>query len=188
MLLKFLSIPPDVEIQRKLTSTRIDEWIRDDIFRFRWWFLIALFIVAVVLWWKMVDKTRLLEISLYASLTTIIALGLDEIGDEFCLWYYPTDIIPVFPPLTSVDLACLPFIYSITYQHFKTWKSFLFATLVMSAIFCFILEPILVWGGFYQPLKWKYYYGFPIYTIIALCIRLAVVKSISIVKKSKEQT
>lgn len=124
MLFTVSDIPADVEIQRQLTSLRIDEWLRQDVFHFRWWFLLVLFIVSVLVWWKMVDKTRLHEISLYAALTTIITIGINEYGEELTLWDYPTDIIPIFQPLSSLNLASLPMIYSLVYQYFGTWKSF----------------------------------------------------------------
>jgi hypothetical protein len=187
MLLTIYNIPPDVDIQRKLTSIRIDVWLREDVFHFRWWFLLAAFLVSLIIWWKMIDKTRLCEIVLYTAIIMLITLALDEIGEEFCLWDYPTDIIPVFPPLTSVDLASLPMIYSIIYQNFKTWKSLICASLVMATIFCFIFEPILVWSGFYQVLTWKYYYGFPIYTLMALGVRLVVTKIFTIAEKTQRK-
>jgi hypothetical protein len=179
-------IPYDVEIQRELTSLRIEEWLRSGLFHFRWWFLLALFFVSIIAWWKLVDKKRLHEISLCTALIIIITLVLDELGEELTLWDYPIDIIPVFPPLTAIDLASLPIIYSLIYQYFGTWKSFLWATFIMATVFCFIFEPILVWGGFYQLLSWKYYYGFPIYSGMAIFIRFVVIKTLAYTEKFKK--
>lgn len=186
MLFKTPDISADVEIQKHLTAVRVNEWLKEDLFHFKWWFLLAFFIVSVFIWWKLVDKSRLNEISLYAAFTVIITLGLDEFGDELGMWDYPVDILPIFPPLTAVDLVSLPMIYSLIYQRFKTWKSFLSATLIMAIIFCFILEPILKKGGFYQLLKWKYYYGFPIYIAISVILRLIVIKILAIAEVSND--
>lgn len=169
-----------VELQILLTDMRIDQWLQENIFHFRWWFLLGLFALSAFLWWKLVDRKRLPEIVLYMGLTTIITLVLDEYGEELCLWDYPTDIIPIFPPLTAINLASLPIIYSLVYQYFRTWKSFFRAIVIMAAIFCFVFEPILVWGDLYQLLKWRYYYGFPIYIAMGLIIRWIVVKLYSI--------
>lgn len=187
MLFTVSGIPADVEIQKHLTSLRIEEWLREDLFHFRWWFLLSLFIVSVFIWWKMVDKRRLHEITLYAMLTTLMTLILDEFGEELTLWDYPTDIIPIFPPLTAVDLASLPTIYSLIYQYFGTWKSFIWATIVMAAIFSFVFEPILVLGKFYHLIKWKYYYGFPIYTALAIFIRFLTIKIYSFAEEFKRK-
>lgn len=174
-----------IELQRLLTQLRISEWLESDLFHFRWFFLIGVFVFSALVWCKLVDKSRLPEIALHAGITAAITLILDEIGEELTLWEYPADIIAIFPPLSAVDLASLPMIYSLIYQYCATWKSFLQTTLIMSIIFCFILEPLLVWSGFYQLLKWRYYYGFPIYMLMAVSIKWLVMKIYAVAEKNK---
>jgi hypothetical protein len=178
-------IPKDVKIQRQLTTIHVNEWWQDDIFHFRWWFLLALIIVLLLVWWMMLDKSRLHEICLYAVLAAIIFMGLNEYGEELTLWDYPTDIIAIFPPLSSINVISLPLIYSIVYQHFKINKKFILATVITSAIICFIFEPILSWGGFYQLLKWQYYFSFLIYVVISISIRAITIKINAITEKWK---
>lgn len=179
--------PSEIELQKMLTHLRITSWIEEDLFHIRWWFLLFVFFFFILIWWKMVDKARLQEISLYLLTTTIICLGLDEYGEELTLWYYPVDILPIFPPLTAVDLASLPIIYSLIYQRYKPWKQFILATIIMAAIFAFILEPALVFGEFYTLHKWKYYYSFPIYIVMALGIKWIVEKINLITERSKNR-
>lgn len=176
MFLTIKTTPPDVEIQKYLTSLHIEEWLRDDVFHFKWWVLLCLMIVAVLLWWNKLDKSRLPETCLYAALTTIIVMGIFEWGNELTLWDFPVDIIPIFPPLSSINLISLPLIYSLTYQYFKTWKAFFIAAAIISVVVCFIIEPMLAWAGLYQLLHWKHYYGFPIYALMAISIKVVVDK------------
>ncbi|EGO63115.1 CBO0543 family protein [Acetonema longum] len=176
-----------VELQKLLTNMRIEQWLQDDVFHFRWWLLLGQFAFSAFLWFKLVDKSRFPEMVLYMGFITIITLVLDELGEELSLWDYPVDLVPIFPPLTAVDLASLPIIYTLIYQYFGTWKSFFWATLIMATIFCFIFEPILVWGGVYQTLKWKYYYGFPIYVTMALCVRWMVKMIYAIAEGAEEK-
>lgn len=170
------------EVQILLTSTRFDEWMRNDVFSFRWWFLLAIFAISAYAWWKTIDRSRFKEIILYTALITILTLVLDELGEELALWDYPTDLFPLFPPLTAIDLACLPMIYSLIYQYFRPWKHFIIATAVMAAIFSFALEPLFVWGGIYQTLSWHYAYGFPIYVAMAIGVKAAVIKIYTIME------
>jgi hypothetical protein len=163
-----------IEVQKQLTSARLDEWMHNELFHLRWWFLLVLFIVSAYLWWKIVDKSRLYEIVLYSALIIISIIVLDELGEELTLWDYPYDLLPLFPPLFSVDLASLPIVYSLVYQYFRTWRSFMIASVVMAGIFCFLLEPLLVLSGVYQMLKWKSYYGFPIYIFLAISAKVLV--------------
>jgi len=174
---------PDVEVQWELTVARFGEWIKTDVFRFRWWLMLGLFIVTAYVWWKQVDKLRLTEIILYATIITIIILVLDELGEELTLWYYTTDLIPIFPPISAIDLSCMPIAYAIVYQYFRTWKSFIITSFFMSAIFCFVFEPIFVWSGVYQMITWKSYYGFPIYIFMAIIGKAIVSKIYSIASK-----
>lgn len=187
MFLAVTVTPPDVEIQRQLTSMHIDQWIREDVFEFRWWLLLALLALFLFLWWKTADKSRLPEIILYVALATIVVMAKVEYGEELTLWDYPTDIIPVFPPLTSINLLSLPLIYSLIYQYFTTRKSFIWATLIITAVICFVMEPLMEWGGLYELLHWQYYLNYPLYAAMAIGIRAATNKICAITKKAAQQ-
>lgn len=179
-----LDISPSVDLQQKLLSVRFEEWLNNDVFHFRWFAMIVLFITSVYFWWKLVDKSRLNEILLYTLIITIIIIILDELGEELTLWDYTTDLFPLFPPITAINLASMPGVYSLLYQCFTKWKGFIIATIIMGLVFCFVFEPIFVWLGVYQLLKWKSYYGFPIYTGMALISKVVVNKIYSISQKT----
>lgn len=185
MFSKVLEIPKSVIIQKYLTSLHIEEWLKQDVFHFRWWCLLCLIFIMFIIWWILVDKSRIPEICLYLTLATIIFMGLHEYGEELTLWDYPTDIIAIFPPLSSINLLSMPLVYSLVYQHYKTKKSFLWATSIITALICFIIDPILTWGGFYQLLHWKYYYNFLIYVPIAILLRFIVIKICNITVKHR---
>jgi hypothetical protein len=172
----FSEINKDVGIQKHLTSMHIDSWLKEDVFKLRWWLLIAFILITIFVWWYLLDKLRAHEVCLYVVLAIIIALGIREYGEELTLWDYPTDIIPIFPPLTSINLMALPLIYSLIYQYFSTKKSFFWATIIATAIFCFILEPLFSLGDFYKLIHWEYYYSFFLYTLMAIFIRKLVIK------------
>lgn len=182
-----LDIPKDVEIQRHLTALHIDEWLKEDLFHFRWWLLIFLIIVIFIVWWIMLDKSRLLEICLYAALATILFMGVQEYGEELTLWEDLNDVIPIFPPLSSINLICLPLIFSLVYQHYKKRDSFILAAIIASAAICFIIEPLLTLGGYYVLLKWQYYYSFPLYAAVAIGVRLIVIKIFAVTRESKRE-
>ncbi len=186
MLLTVTGIPADIGIQQKLTSMHVEEWLNEDVLRIRWWLLLVMLAVFAYAWWKLADKSLLPEVVLYAALTTIFVMAIVEYGEELTLWDYPVDILPIFPPLSSVNLISLPLIYSLVYQYFKTWKSFLTAALISTAIICFIIEPLLAWGEFYQLLKWKYYYSYPLYLATAISVRALISKINSITARNQK--
>lgn len=159
-----------VQDQWQLSLTRIAEW-KNELFSFNWWVLLVLFLINFVLWIKLADKRRLSELALHTALIIIWVIVLDELGEEGYLWYYTADIIPLFPPITAIDITCLPLLYMLIYQYTKRWPSFLVATAVMSVIFCFVFEPIFVWSGIYKMITWKSWYGLPIYFFIGVASR-----------------
>lgn len=160
---------PLVEDQWKLTAARFQEWVQNELFSVKWWILLAFFLFTAWLWWKKADKKRLPELVLFTVVTSIIIIALDEFGDEQTLWYYPVDIFPLFPPMSAMNMSCLPCAYMLLYQSTKTWKTFLILSGIMSLVFVFIVEPLFIWGGLFTNLdRWESLYGLPIYFLIAV--------------------
>ena len=177
-------MPESVEIQKHLSSIHIDEWKKYDFLHARWWILIGLLLIAILIWWILLDKSRIKEVCLYAFLALIVMLTLREYGEELILWDYPTDVIPIFPPLSSINLLILPLSYSLIYQYYGTKRRFIWAALFITAIKCFIIEPIFVWGNLYELLNWQHYYNFPLFFAAALFIRYLTIKIYKIENKS----
>lgn len=188
MLLAVTGMPIESEIQRLLTATHIDDWLREDVFQLKWWLLLSFSIFAVSLWWKLLNKKRLPEIALYAVLATIIIMGVDEYGTELILWDYPIYLLPIFPTVTAVNLALFPMIFSLVYQKFMTWKSYICASLVTAGLLAFIIEPLLTYGSFYQLLNWTYYYSFLLYIAIALLLKGLLSKVYALTAKAQKQS
>lgn len=164
-------IPEEVTIQNQLTDVRINEWLSEEFLKPKWWALILI-----------VNRTVNRQISLILDLS-IIFMGIDEYGEELVLWDYPIDIIPLFPPLSSINLISIPLIYSQIYQHFKQ-KKFIYAVLISSAVICFVAEPLLTFFGYYDLINWHYYESYPIYVVVTLCTKGIVQKIMYISNKS----
>jgi len=187
----FPTSPTDEQIAyflKHLSYSRIDNWLDTDFNTIRWWVEVVLFIISLIVWWKLVDRKRLLELTFYGFTIMTACIGLDEIGYEIGLWYYPIDLVPLFPPSSVIDYIMLPIIYALVYQYCRSWQSFTFAIFLLAGLFCFILEPLLVMFGFYVPIKWKFYYGFPIYIAIGIIMKMIVEKIKVIMANSHEQS
>jgi len=185
MLLSVTGLAVEVEIQKMLTSTHIEKWLQQDVFHFKWWFLLGLFTLTIVLWWKLLNKTRIPEVLLYTVLATIVMMGIDECSEELILWVYPIYLFPVFPVITAINLLFVPLALSLTYQNFPTWKGFGSAAIIIAGLLSFIFEPALAWADFYLLLNWNYGYSFLLYISVALVIRGAVVLIFSIAENAQ---
>jgi len=157
-----------LELQRQLRDKSISYWTEHVFNTWQWWLNIATLILPLILWWKLVDKKRLMEIVIYGFLASAFAVFFDITGETMVLWEYPYLVFPMDYILIDTDYSVLPIAYMLVYQYFSSWKGFISANIVLSAIFSFLAEPLLVWMGLYEIHGWKYIYSFPIYVAIAI--------------------
>lgn len=168
---------------KELNQMMLEEWKNYFIFTGEWWILLILSIVPWGLWWRILDKKRMIEILLFGLFVIIITTFLDVLGWNLSQWYYPNTLLPLCTPLLPINFALFPVIYMLIFQYFPKWKSFLVAVMIMSAVFSFILEPLSEWMNFYQALKWKHIYSFPSYILIGFSLKLLVEKILKVHKK-----
>jgi hypothetical protein len=176
-----------VEMTRHLTQARIENWLGECFGTWPWWFLVALQIIPWLVWFKLVEKRKIVEFSLFGLIIIVVTNTLDELGFVLSLWYYPLKVIPIIPRLTSIDCSILPVAYMLIYQYFSEWKSFFRVMAVASAFFSFIAEPLMTFLGFYQPLTWKHYYSYPIYIVLALACKWLTRIIIDMEDRTKEK-
>ncbi|MFD2216663.1 CBO0543 family protein [Metabacillus endolithicus] len=168
-----------METQVKLSKIRWDYWRDDIIFSYQWWFLIITFVILFIVWIRLLDKRRLLTILLFGFITLNIVTFLDTLGGELQIWEYPKMILPWGPRILCIDLM-ISIYFMLLYQFFTKWRSYIFASIILSAIFSFIFEPIAILLGIYIQLSWSHFYSFPIYILLAISIKWIVEKLIKI--------
>ncbi|OEH87040.1 hypothetical protein BHU72_00835 [Desulfuribacillus stibiiarsenatis] len=166
---------PDYELVKEmkwqLWVVSLNHWYFDDIRKWTWWLSLAFTVVPLYIWWKVVDKKRLLEIVIIGLLANITSSFLDIVGSEAVLWGYPDRLFPNLPRVLPVDFTVIPVTYMLIYQYFPTWKHYIIAIVSMSLLFSFVAEPILVAIGLYEIYYWEYIYSFPIYIAMGIVIR-----------------
>lgn len=167
----------EVEKAKKhLSQLNWEYWRHENLFTFNWWLLVILTIVCFVVWWIMVDKSRLSIIMLYGRFVSGICLFGDLMGSQHMLWSYSTTVFPLVDPIVVTDAVMLPCIYSLVYQKFTTWGRFFIALIIMSTGFSFVFESVMVWMKIYVPHHWRHVYSFPIYIVIGLLVKWLVEK------------
>lgn len=155
-------------MQIQLRDVSMNYWTEHVFNTWQWWFNIAALLLPVILWWKLVDKKKLMEIIVYGFMVSAFAIYFDTIGETSVLWEYPYLIIPLDYILIDVDYAIMPVLYMLAYQYFPTWKGYTAANIVLSASYAFLAEPLFVKLGLYEMHGWKFIYSFPIYVVIAI--------------------
>ena len=162
------------KLQEQLREASFEHYFRYELFSGVWWLLIALLIIPLIVWWKLVDKKRLLQICMFGLLTGLLCTFLDVIGIDYVLWKYPRHVLPQTALLLPVDFVILPVIQMYVYQKWPTWGKFVLGSIVSAAIQAFIAEPLAILIGQYKLISWKLIYSFPIYVFLDVTIKFIV--------------
>lgn len=163
-----------LKLKEQLRDAAFQHFFSFELFSWVWWLLIALIIVPLIVWWLLVDKKRLLEISMFGLLIGVSSTFLDVMGSDYVLWMYPIHIIPMTAILVPVDFVVLPVIQMYVYQKCLKWGRFLLFSLITAAMQTFIAEPLAILIGQYKPIHWSIIYSLPIYFAINVAAKFVV--------------
>jgi hypothetical protein len=158
----------------KDVSTR--HWLHDDLFTWKWWLLLAATILPWLIWLKFRDKNRTFEILSYGLVWATFASLLDVIGGDMILWGYPDKLLPMVPPLFPADITVIPVSFMFIYQFAKTLKFYMVFSLLLSACFAFIIEPLFIKGGMFALHNWTHTYSFIGFFVLSQIIYFIIKK------------
>ena len=133
-------------------------WITEELFSFPWWFSVFFLIVSYVIWWKLLDKSRLIELLLFGSLVAVMSIIIDTVADNLTLWQYKVKIFPFTPGFFPYHLSIAPLILMLVYQYTNNWRRYIIGTVFAGVIYCFVMIPLFVAIGEVQLYKWNHGY------------------------------
>ncbi len=162
------------ELIKKLNTIDTAGWLRDELFTWQWWVLVAFLVVPWFIWFLLVDRKRIVEILLFGMITAVIVITLDVIGHAVGFWGYPIELFPADPGGLSFDLGMITVAFMLLYQYFIPWRTYLPALLAMAVGFAFIGEPFASWLNLYHLLEWKYRYSFVLYLANGVALKLLI--------------
>jgi hypothetical protein len=154
------------QLKIQLRDLLLQHYKTHEVFSWVWWIGIAFAIIPIFIWWRVLDKKRILEICVFGLIVNVTAVFLDVIGSEMVLWEYPIHILPQTALLFPVDFVLVPVVNMVLYQKYPKWGKFLLASAIAAAVLAFIAEPFAIWIGEYKLISWSLFYSFPIYIII----------------------
>lgn len=155
-------------LKDELWSQLYTHWVTQELFSFPWWFTVIFLCIAYIIWWKLLDKSRLIELLLFGSLLAVMSALVDTLADNLRLWRYLVKIFPFTPAFFPYHLTLTPIILIIVYQYTDTWTKYLIGTVFVAGIYSFIIAPLFVAVGEVQLLKWNH--GYTFLTFIARAI------------------
>lgn len=167
-MIEYTSIGATNQVQKVLTETKIEHWLSEEVFSLQWWLQVVILVLPWFIWWKLVDRKKIVEVLCFGLLTSILFSILDEVGIELTLWGYPHKLFPLLERSFTAGAAALPVTFMLLYQYFSEWKAYLRGCIIAALILSFALEPIYVWLNIYELYQWNYIYSFLIYIIVGL--------------------
>ncbi|MGG1679253.1 CBO0543 family protein [Neobacillus sp. NRS-1170] len=170
------------ELQKSLNQLQKEYWIHTDLFSFQWWVIAIVNFALILLFIFLIDRQRILPITI-AFLVAFITVGtLDETGVKFNLWQYPHQLLFFTARFNAADFGIVPSLVALLYQYCSKWKPYIIGNLLVSALISFVGAPLFTKMGIYKLLNWNYLYSFLV-SLISLIVIKAIVDLI--VKKSK---
>ncbi|HEX3032724.1 MAG TPA: CBO0543 family protein [Bacillota bacterium] len=163
-----------IEQRTRLKEGSLEFWLDKNLDSPAWWTMLGILLILVFVWWKLVDKTRFLEIVCCGLMSGLLFTIVDSIASEQVVWAYPSKLTPLPYSLLLGDLTLLPLIYMGLYQYCRSWKAYLVAAFIAALFLAFVLEPLAVRLEVFQMLNWEYGYSFVLYSVKALFIKWAM--------------
>jgi hypothetical protein len=137
-------------------------WKTKMVFTWHWWLDVALAVLPWIIWLIVRDRRRTHSL-LYAGLFSMLAASLlDMVGISQGGWNYNTLLLPYFPEYLPWDLTVMPVGTMLYLQFFPKINPWIKGA-VFGATAAYVIEPVFIWLGLYEPGGWEHHYSLPIY-------------------------
>lgn len=153
-----------------LMYEKLNIWVHYELFSWRWWVGLCITIIPWVVWYVFTKNNKNMDRFLFAGfLTIIIAVALDVIGDQYGLWHYRFNVIPVLPTYFPWDFTLMPVTVMFFLQVKPKANPFVKAIL-FALISSLVGEPLFYWIDTYNLVHWRFIYSIPIQLLIYLVV------------------
>lgn len=160
-------IDENIEQIHKLIQEKINIWSEYVLFSRLWWLGVGLSVIPWIIWF-IVRKKESTDRILYAGFFVIvISLALDIVGDQYSLWHYRYNVLPIVPTYFPWDITLMPVTVMFFLQVKPNMNVFIKAV-IFGLFSSYIAEPFFQWLEVYVPIQWKFTYSFPIQIVIYL--------------------
>jgi hypothetical protein len=173
---------------QELTRIQIEYWRSFSTFRdWELWVVLVMLIAPLILLYLFVDRKRIFLLGFFGLNYHVWFQYVNAAGISLGLWEYPYQFVP-FLPSFALDASFVPvafiFLYQWSLNHNK--NIYLYAIL-LSALFAFVLKPILVSVHLFHMFKGiNYFHLFVFYILFFILSKLITNLFIWLKKKAGE--
>ncbi len=175
------------ELRLQLWNITYARYINQELFSYQWWGILVLLLLSYSIWWKLVDKSRLVELLLFGSYVAVSAAVIDIWGVTTAHWQYNIRIFPILPAPFPFDYTVIPILLMLAYQYGKGWRHYLFWAAMGAGLFSFIISPIFNITGIKTYFQWSLAYFFIIIIIIAIISRFFIRLTVQVMESARKK-
>lgn len=169
-----MPFPSDMEIsqlQQKLFSLRLQNYLAQDLWSLQWWLLLAALIIPWLIWFRLADRRRIFEMLSLGLMATTLTTIIDASGANSVLFVYPYELVPTVNWLIPITLGFVPVVFMLLHQYSPNWKTFMVNSTLVFAATAFLGEPLAKYLGMNVMVQWNYFYSFLVYMGTAVLLR-----------------
>ncbi|MGO4886160.1 CBO0543 family protein [Anaerobacillus sp. MEB173] len=159
--------------QNQLMNEKFQIWLEHSLFSWQWWFGLILLVISIIFWIKFRKKDSTNRLLYSGFFVAIVASFLDLIGTSLGLFHYHYEIFPFAANYLPWSIIMLPISIMIFLQ-IKPKANPFFKAAIYSAVASFIVLPFLNFIEIYHPIRWNYFYSFPILVTLYLITHFLV--------------
>lgn len=172
--------------REELWNVLLTQW-QTNITTPKYWGIVAGIIIAYLVWYRLTDKTRLIDLLLYGSLITVMTSLVDLLATTLGLWYYKVPILPLTTSVLLRDWTLIPLTYMLVQQYSSSWRQFFIWNAVASFFLTCILAPIFSALDIVQMMRWNYVYAFVLSYVTAALSRAAFHLVVQVQNAAREE-
>lgn len=149
------------------------DWVSNQLFSFNFFLIIIVNAIFYIIWFKLLDKSRISHLLLIGSSSAVFYLIGDMIVFGFLgLAEFKVSLTPLEPPVLILSVTIAPLIIMLVQQYKPSWGGYLLWTSIGMAFLAFVILPIYSVVGIFQLHNWNYFYQFLYFIISALIIKV----------------
>lgn len=137
-------------------------------------------VTSYFIWWKLLKKSKLVELLLFGSLIAVMSAFIDLIAENLVLWQYTVKILPFSPAFFPFHLTLAPIALMLVYQYSDSWNKFLMYSVIAGGIYAFAIIPLFVLVGKVRLIHWNYFNNFITFLARAIFCRWILLQCLQI--------
>ncbi|EDL63539.1 CBO0543 family protein [Bacillus sp. SG-1] len=148
-----------------LTNLQLDYWkIYSGFTSWKFWLEIAMLVIPLIILLLFIDRKRALLLGFFGLNYHVWFAYTNAAGIRLGLWEYPYQLLP-FLPSFPLDASFVPIAFMLLYQWtLNREKNVYLYSIVLSAVFAFLLKPVMVYLDLFRMFDWvNYLYLFLFY-------------------------